>query len=59
MNIFLYYDDNEAWDDTCDHVKKNEAMENPSATIWRRMPSQRNPTPCKRASLVDQVKKKK
>ena len=24
-NIFIYYDDDEAWDGTCDHVKTNEA----------------------------------
>ena len=27
-NIFLYYDDDEAWDGTCDHEKKNEARRN-------------------------------
>ena len=24
-NIFLYYDDDDAWDGTCDHLKTNEA----------------------------------
>ena len=42
-NIFLYYDGDEAWDGMCDHIKKNEAKENPSAIVQSRKPSPRSP----------------
>ena len=61
-NVFLYYDDDEAWDGTCDHVKKNEAKKNLallSKEERQAKEAKKLLTPCKRSLLVDQVKRKK
>ena len=55
-NIFLYYDDDEARDGTCDHAKKNEARRN-LALLFGEEGQAKTTQRLVKDHLVDQVRK--